>query len=915
MKAVCPHCLAEFPNVPDEYAGMTLECPRCKKNFVVKKTASPADLARAAERREMLKAALGKTVKIILLLAILAAAAGAGWYFWKRYENKKREQQRLEEEKKTEETVNKREDLIKQLHEAIAEAEKYQLGSGLEDNELNEIRKKMQEKLGSSAKDDTAFSTTDAFMADMGALSKGIDLLVIRKGLLMRMLQIFKESDEKFVNGAESAFFVKVLENTDRSKAVEERRKNAEKLLEKLNGVFAEAGKPALSEAMQFDFKHLAIYRKADAWDMINFLKFGKKLSDSEFTPGDAIGAFEAAIEKNDLTVEEKEKIVADYLGRNWRKDLVSLQNIRRLQLLSILNSGLMDIDRLLEAIRQKAFEDNRSQFKITDYADFKRLVILAEINEKDKAAYEQFLKSTRLSGWSDRDIRSHFSRREWTFDELLELRRSTEKLAASLRVFRPVNEKLLSGVYLFPEEQKGAEDKKAGEDEETADGRGNTTDREVREKALVRYSGLMYEEDSPVAFSGKAVQEYGSGGKKADIAYKHGQRSGKASFFHEDGGIQLTGEFQNDVMEGEWKFIHRNGTEGAKVNFHAGRPHGLAEFYDKDGNVTSKFSFEDGVLSGDVIAFFPNGKIRMFARFNRGNLDGKCWLGDEAGNQIVTAHFTDDVLNGEFCEYHPDGKNVRRMGNIINGNGELSLFDTKGERVGSESVKRSRINGKSLFAKVSPADLEKSSLKIIADNDSSASQKKKVRETAKLPMKKAPLTVHESSHSLKSILAKKEESGRSETIDGKAFRVPENAQIVPKLVKPPFIVNMRIKPFRSSVRVMLCGGEVIFNWGTRSLNCELYSLHVRYTVPKVNPMTQGTNWQDISIAVRDKSMDVSVNGKLVESFPGSFYLEKSFTGIYSLRGGFVVDKFEVISGHLPELEVPADGDVPASTR
>ena len=37
MKTICPHCKEVFPETPDEYLGMTLECPICQKQFVCEK--------------------------------------------------------------------------------------------------------------------------------------------------------------------------------------------------------------------------------------------------------------------------------------------------------------------------------------------------------------------------------------------------------------------------------------------------------------------------------------------------------------------------------------------------------------------------------------------------------------------------------------------------------------------------------------------------------------------------------------------------------------------------------------------------------------------------------------------------------------------------------------------------------------
>ena len=37
MKTICPHCDQEYPDIPDDYLGMTCECAVCNKKFVVEK--------------------------------------------------------------------------------------------------------------------------------------------------------------------------------------------------------------------------------------------------------------------------------------------------------------------------------------------------------------------------------------------------------------------------------------------------------------------------------------------------------------------------------------------------------------------------------------------------------------------------------------------------------------------------------------------------------------------------------------------------------------------------------------------------------------------------------------------------------------------------------------------------------------
>ena len=52
MKTICPHCKQEFPETPDEYLGMTFECPVCKEQFVCKKVMSSLELAEMYAKRK-----------------------------------------------------------------------------------------------------------------------------------------------------------------------------------------------------------------------------------------------------------------------------------------------------------------------------------------------------------------------------------------------------------------------------------------------------------------------------------------------------------------------------------------------------------------------------------------------------------------------------------------------------------------------------------------------------------------------------------------------------------------------------------------------------------------------------------------------------------------------------------------------
>ena len=61
MKTICPYCKQEFPDTPDEYLDMTLECPVCKKEFVCEKAKFCAECGAISPARAIICHQCGKT--------------------------------------------------------------------------------------------------------------------------------------------------------------------------------------------------------------------------------------------------------------------------------------------------------------------------------------------------------------------------------------------------------------------------------------------------------------------------------------------------------------------------------------------------------------------------------------------------------------------------------------------------------------------------------------------------------------------------------------------------------------------------------------------------------------------------------------------------------------------------------------
>ena len=99
MKTICPHCKQEYPETPDEYLGITLQCSVCKKEFVCEKVNTgsvlpqsqfvpPPDYNRHPRystttddsSKLPVKYLLGKLIKYTFIAVIVAGIGYAAWY-------------------------------------------------------------------------------------------------------------------------------------------------------------------------------------------------------------------------------------------------------------------------------------------------------------------------------------------------------------------------------------------------------------------------------------------------------------------------------------------------------------------------------------------------------------------------------------------------------------------------------------------------------------------------------------------------------------------------------------------------------------------------------------------------------------------------------------------------------------------
>ena len=117
---------------------------------------------------------------------------------------------------------------------------------------------------------------------------------------------------------------------------------------------------------------------------------------------------------------------------------------------------------------------------------------------------------------------------------------------------------------------------------------------------------------------------------------------------------------------------------------------------------------------------------------------------------------------------------------------------------------------------------------------------------------------------------------------------IPGNAVLMKTLYLPPFTISAELKPHRSNVRFMLCGGEIIFNSETDPRT-------LLVNIPGILPQKrekagwlENEEWQKIRIEVKTNSVRIYVNKTLRYLGTGTISAQKEMIGIYSTFDGSV---------------------------
>jgi antitoxin component YwqK of YwqJK toxin-antitoxin module len=117
---------------------------------------------------------------------------------------------------------------------------------------------------------------------------------------------------------------------------------------------------------------------------------------------------------------------------------------------------------------------------------------------------------------------------------------------------------------------------------------------------------GFALNEDKP--FTGRLIDYYSNGNKKADITYKNGKVHGLYNLWFENGNRKYEVGYVDGVEHGKHIVYYENGNIEEMSNMNYGKPDGLLTYFKESGNKFIEINYKNGKKDGRQLIFLDNG-------------------------------------------------------------------------------------------------------------------------------------------------------------------------------------------------------------------------------------------------------------------------------------------------------------------
>ena len=137
---------------------------------------------------------------------------------------------------------------------------------------------------------------------------------------------------------------------------------------------------------------------------------------------------------------------------------------------------------------------------------------------------------------------------------------------------------------------------------------------------------------------------------------------------YHENGKLELEGNFKGGKKEGLFKVYHENGKLKLEGNYKDGELEGLWKIYHENGKLEREGNYKDGELEGLWKFYHENGKLKLEVNYKNGKEEGLRKTYHENGELLDESNNL--VLNTQkFTEF----KNTVK--NLLDSNEDVSIY------------------------------------------------------------------------------------------------------------------------------------------------------------------------------------------------------------------------------------------------
>lgn len=179
-------------------------------------------------------------------------------------------------------------------------------------------------------------------------------------------------------------------------------------------------------------------------------------------------------------------------------------------------------------------------------------------------------------------------------------------------------------------------------------------------------------------ALEGPWTEFYATGEKRAEGTYKGGRKDGDWSFLHRNGSVEQKGKYLNGLPQGTWQWFYEDGKKHREELYRKGKEDGASAEFDEEGEVIvqgeyidgrkegkwyykvgdhkEEGAYKDGMKDGPWVHTYDNNRKNFTGSFMNGEPDGKHKWYYYNGQPKLEGRFDQGLQQGDFIHYDEDG-------------------------------------------------------------------------------------------------------------------------------------------------------------------------------------------------------------------------------------------------------------------